>query len=488
MRRCSLLYRFDRMRRSSISIQTGLIFAMPTDITTPVHATPIKWTDDEWNKIVVQLYHLKGKGALESDGAAEIKAKDLFEAQNVLPMERRRKQISIAQGFQGIRTRLHELFEKGQQENLFTSVAPGSMGVKHEITTPVAMTAAHFLGKKSRFPQTANPGLFGESRLASYGASDNVQSVQGFHVPKEGLAAGVQPVQVVNVVPTIAEENQRVHVAPQPAAMATTSSVPVHENTCSGRLLESYGSQAAKHQERPKAGLTELARPFVAMVCEELVRAFGQTFSGQEILSALSALLHSDTAGATLRLEKSRSRRENHLERNDATPRPGNDDREAKRPHAAEPQDDGVEQPADVQPLFDPKLPPSASSDFKPIIGLVATRAHEYEDLQMLYPQLRLAIVPAKEIRSPEAFCNCQRIIGLRDEVPQATDDMLKRTLQYRYIHLSGGADSVREQLDAWLTNPGAMQNGPRAPTQRNEKQARNSNANKGGKWPPRVA
>lgn len=80
------------------------------------------------------------------------------------------------------------------------------------------------------------------------------------------------------------------------------------------------------------------------------------------------------------------------------------------------------------------------------------------------------------------------RLAIAREEVPQATDDMLKRTLRYRYIRLSGGADSVREQLDAWLANPTAMQNGPRAPAQRNEKQGRNGNVKKRGKRPPRVA
>jgi hypothetical protein len=137
-----------------------------------------------------------------------------------------------------------------------------------------------------------------------------------------------------------------------------------------------------------------------------------------------------------------------------------------------------------MQPLFDPKLPPSANSDFKPVIGLVAARAGEYAELQSLYPQLQLAIVPAEAIRGPEAFRNCQRIIGVHNEVPPATDDLLRHSLRYRYVRLQGGAAQVREQLNAWLDNPGSINGAPGAQPRNDKQQA---NGRRRSKWPPRV-
>jgi hypothetical protein len=223
------------------------------------------------------------------------------------------------------------------------------------------------------------------------------------------------------------------------------------------------------------------------MVCEELARALVQTFSGQE-LASLTARLQTAAVVTARQSEEPRSRRGTERVSNDSTVPMTGDNPRAGRTGAIETGDDEVGYPVEVQPLFDPKLPPSATSDFKPMIGLVATRDHEFEDLQLLYPQLRFSIVLAEDIRGPEVFRDCQRVIGLREEVPHAVEELLKRALGYRYIWLRGGADRVREQLDAWLANPASMQAGPRRQAPRNEKRAANSNAKKRAKWPPRVA
>jgi hypothetical protein len=118
--------------------------------------------------------------------------------------------------------------------------------------------------------------------------------------------------------------------------------------------------------------------------------------------------------------------------------------------------------PAEVQPLFDPKLPPSANSDFKPTIGLVGANTRELDDLQLLYPQLRLTVVAPDAVRSADVFRQCQRIIGLREDVSQPVDELLRRLLRNRYIRIAGGIPRVREQLNAWLHNPGSINAEPR--------------------------
>jgi hypothetical protein len=210
------------------------------------------------------------------------------------------------------------------------------------------------------------------------------------------------------------------------------------------------------------------------MVCEEFASALAKALAAQPG----AAMLAGTRPEAPQRQRQGGERQRPPVEAAPQAPKP---------PAALEHFEEDPSHPTEVQPLFDPKLPPSANSDFKPMIGLVATRAHEYEDLQMLYPQLQLCIVQADAIRGPDAFRNCQRIIGLRDEVPPATDDMLRRTLRHRYVRLNGGAIRVREQLNSWLDKPGSINSAPR-PQQRNDKrQGTGGNGKKRHKWPPRA-
>lgn len=459
---------------------------MPIEITTRTHSTPIKWTEEEWNKIAVQLYQLKGDHALASEDVNDIKARDVFEAQNVLPAERRRKQISIAQGFQQIRARLRGLFERGKQENLFPATAAVQTEASRGGTTPVVTKASTDMPmEESRLSRDVNGDLFAESGLVSNAASDEVASA---HLPGESRAQDVQPSQEASVSQPIKAVEQRVEDAPQSRTAAPTAPVGILADVQSSIAVEEHGKQSARRAEHSSASLEELARPFVAMVCDELARALVQAFPGQGLLSSLTSRLQPAVGAVARQFEEPRSQRNAQRPSNNSQPRSADESPMPGQPDVIETGDDDASQPLEVQPLFDPKLPPSANSDFKPMIGLVATRDREYEDLQLLYPQLWFSIVPVEDIHDPDAFRDCQRVIGLREEVPQATEELLKRTLGYRYIWLRGGVDRVREQLDAWLANPSSMQTGPRSAEPRANKGTRKGNGKKQGKWPPRVA
>jgi hypothetical protein len=147
--------------------------------------------------------------------------------------------------------------------------------------------------------------------------------------------------------------------------------------------------------------------------------------------------------------------------------------------------DDDSNHPAEVQPLFDPKLPPSANSDFKPTICLVGSNQRELDDLQLLYPQLRLTVVAPDAVRSADVFRQCQRIIGLREDVAQPVDELLRRLLRNRYIRIAGGIPRVREQLNSWLHNPNSINAEPRPHVPRGPKgpgQGQGQGQGEGGK------
>jgi hypothetical protein len=357
------------------------VLAMANETTMSAASAAIKWTDSEWSEIAAWLLAQKGNALLASDTLEEIKAKDVFLAQQVLPAERHRKQISIAQGFQGIRARLRASFRQMRLDD----------------------------------------------------------------------ALAGQPAQPEQL----------------------------------GAVLADPGAPPAAREARPDAsaaerdgidGLLERARPIVAMICDELARVLVEAWSRPGGAERFAPLLAPLTQALS-----AQARTPSAAELPGATAAPA-----APDASVAAPQPDADDTEAgplvEMQPLFDPKLPPSANSDFKPVIGLVASRAGDYADLQALYPQLHLSIVPADAARSPEVFRHCQRIIGLRNEMPQATDDLLRRALNYRYVRLHGGAGQVREQLNAWLNNPASMSAGG-AP--RHERQQ--GNYKRRSKWPPRV-
>jgi len=72
---------------------------MSRKLAKPELAAVIKWTEDEWSTIASRLLQVHGLALLSSPALEEIKAKDVFNAQDVLPPARHRKLISISQGF-----------------------------------------------------------------------------------------------------------------------------------------------------------------------------------------------------------------------------------------------------------------------------------------------------------------------------------------------------------------------------------------------------
>jgi hypothetical protein len=391
---------------------------------TPAPPAAIKWTDEEWSRIADKLHGEKGDALLRSENLEEIKARDVFEAQQVLPAERHRKLISIAQGFQGIRSRLHTIFVKMEEQR----VAAASV-------------------QEAEAEAPAN-----EAAPRSEAAA---QQVLALHAPAVEKAEASAP------------------AIEAPAGSAASTPDPEDAPEAAPATPATPATPAA-------SDFIEMARPFVAMVCDEFAKALARALAGQGGLAALAARPGAKPEAAPARPRQGGER-----------PRPQQQPQqqvEAAPPRAPAPEvfEEDAAHPTEVQPLFDPKLPPSANSDFKPTIGLVATRAHEYEDLQLLYPQLQLLILQADAIRGPDAFRNCQRIIGLRDEVPPAVDEMLRRSLRHRYVRLNGGAARVREQLNSWLDKPGSINSAPRAQP-RNDKRPGQGNGKKRHKWPPRA-
>jgi hypothetical protein len=439
----------------------------------PTPAAAIKWTDEEWSKIADRLQQDKGDVLLHSATLEEIKARDVFEAQQVLSSERHRKLISIAQGFQGIRARLHTIFQKMQAAAAAAPAAPAAEPERQAAPAAAAQPDSdpqQSLGLHAP-PQAAQPQPAAEQPAAALEADEPATSDSedaapaALPEPAEAGPAKAEAAAVPAQAAAVAAEAAAVPAAA--AAHAAPQAAPLPER-----------AEAAS----AKGDFIEMARPFVAMFCEEFAKALVQAMAGQP------GLLQQAT-GLKPEMPPARPPRQGG-----DRPRPQAEPAAPARPAPPAPSapstehfEEDASHPAEVQPLFDPKLPPSANSDFKPMIGLVATRAHEYEDLQMLYPQLQLCIVQADAIRGPDAFRNCQRIIGLRDEVPPAIDDLLRRSLRHRYVRLNGGALRVREQLNSWLDKPGTINSTPRPQQQRNDKRPGPGNGKKRHKWPPRA-
>jgi hypothetical protein len=145
-------------------------------------------------------------------------------------------------------------------------------------------------------------------------------------------------------------------------------------------------------------------------------------------------------------------------------------------------EEDGVAEEEDLhepQPLFDPKLPPSAMSDFKPTIGLVGADTHQAIELQTHYPQLQLIVVSADAVKVGRPFQRCQRVIGMKEGVPAPVDEFLGRILRHRYVRIAGGVGRVQEQLNAWLNGSAGFNMRSEKPGPRGNKGARSPYANK---------
>lgn len=195
----------------------------------------------------------------------------------------------------------------------------------------------------------------------------------------------------------------------------------------------------------------EATRPFMVMVCEEIAKALVKVITSQGLRDTLLAA--SSQARSRVIPSREEALRGPMVEEGQSNPSPDKANHEHRLVDNANvtgvetdfaSQEQGDEGDVlDVQPLFDPKLPPSANSDFKPKIGLVSTPGADFKGLRQRYPQLHLTIVQADVLSDVRRFGHCQRIIALRDEISAGPDDLLNRLLRHRYIRLDGGMNGV---------------------------------------------
>ncbi|MEC4723732.1 hypothetical protein RY831_31920 [Noviherbaspirillum sp. CPCC 100848] len=410
----------------------------------------IKWTQEEWELIAKRLLDVKGHDLLQSAQLDEVKAKDVFLAQDALPEGRHRKLISISQGFQAIRQRLHGILQKfnstTSQEDLFAG-APQS-------NAPAAEPSAKTTVRQKRKSEHGN---------ANETLSDSVPvHAQQIDNPTHEIAGETKPV--------LAPVEQLSRKEPLPAASQPQTEARLNEPKPAPRSDRSnQNNRASRPVQTPSPVATgdfiELARPFVSMVCEELANALVTRLMAHGGSQAATSLLQSALNGA----RHSTARQQRQPNTPSYVSPASRDESFAAMEHSlptAQASDDHDEDhdEADVQPLFDPKLPPSANSAFKPMVALIGTSTHDFEDLQRYYPQLELKVVPLEDLRTAPSLRSCQRMIGLREDIPAPADEYLRKTFRNRYLRVIGGVSQVREQLNAWLASPGTMNDQPRWP------------------------
>lgn len=461
---------------------------MPTKPIKPTPTSAIKWTEEEWSKIATHLYAVKGPGLLTSENLEEIKARDVFDAQEVvLPPERHRKLVSVAQGFQAIRDRLRAIYRnkaQAQQEDLFRGKQRPV-----QVASP-ATSGPDTQDDDASETEADNDGVSGgdvddvleNMRIASAplahgesNQSEQATATEGTPAPAQDLAgkqdqagnsAGAST--STSTIPPGSADARR-DALPRTRAEHKKPSLAWSEQREGKSANAHAGPVAGAQRAQAAANFIDAARPFIAMVCEEFARALVGVLaeSGPEKTPRAS------TQGPP-RQAVPRQDSPEFPEHPRARMQAGAGEAanaavgQAVRQNRIEASEDENGYHAEVQPLFDPKLPPSANSEFKPTIGLVGASDHDALELQELYPQLQLVAVRADAIKRADVFQRCQRVIGLRDQIPPPTDDFLGRSLRHRYVRISGGIDRVREQLNTWLNKPGTLKSGPGAPMNRN--------------------
>jgi hypothetical protein len=496
---------------------------MPSKSQSSTALKVIKWTEEEWKAVAGRLLDMKGRDLLSSSDLQEVKAKDVFLAQEALSADRHRKLISISQGFQAIRQRLHDLFE-----TMVVPAQPTGAGNPASKKRPSDSTP-HPAKPATREARENVPAMQAEADAAASGHTKQVAQKQVPVATSVAEAKGTPrptatpdatvPHHVVR--PAQTNENNRngrkpeqaslVGMAPaeQPAVAAAPAAAAeaVHAHThaapvvppkdAAGHRVSPGTGDSAKARARtpgpaeqraahvnasarlnapvapPAVNLVELARPFVAMVCQELaaalVNAISQQTGAQGLSSAVQTVLSQSGLLPTASQATPGERGKHHAPRPDR-PNPEDNHQARSQPPAKgqHPLDEHDEHSAegDEQPLFDPKLPPSANSTFKPLIGLIGTNVRDLADLQQFYPQLQLTVVTTDAVQGANDLKSCQRMIGVREEIPAQTDEFLRRVFRNRYVRVAGGIQRVREQLNAWLDNPNSMSEPGRPPKQ----------------------
>jgi hypothetical protein len=412
---------------------------MPTKAANPTPVQTIKWTEEEWKNIATRLFTINGPEILDS-GLEQIKARDVFDAQAaVLPENRHRKLISLAQGFQAIRARLGMMMAEIAENAV--SLNPPVAGVSMDSR----------LGRKgSRAAKEEDPG---QQKLFSPDAGNVSEAQNAISDPQEQFASG--PVAPETATAFSGRGTSLPDDDMQPGSLEST--LDGYSKTAAANEFVKGGQTNSPHRaEKPQAaaghfdqsaevtmhGFLEQIRPFVSMVCDELARALVKTMTEQGAEGSLTSLMQSILKQSTPQQSGPGVR-----EARKFTPRQDVDDQ-------GMPDEDAFHEP---QPLFDPKLPPSPNSEFKPTIGLVGASEYQTIDLQVQYPQLQLVSVSPDAVRIGKPFQRCQRVIGIQEEVPAPVNEFLGRILRHRYVRVSGGMDQVQEQLNSWLNGAGAL-------------------------------
>lgn len=462
----------------------------------PEVAAAIKWTEEEWGAIAARLLDVHGAPLLSSATLDEIKAKDVFSAQEVLARNRQRKLISISQGFAASRQRLHALIQQRKRglNNDRTGLIPKGKQLSKQVVPTVGDSGSRQKNTVSQEPHVRPSDKGGSTRsVRQAGVTDKANApISEQRITGASPAAAAVPIDAgptasaTTEVPGMEKHGDHPLPAEQaakgPGSIALPATMQAHPSDASrggdarARESTSHGSRQKQPGQRsdrlsapiatgvhtvpaaaqPPTNLVELARPFVAMVCQELAAALVTALSshggGQNLADALQAML----PGTTERHPTAR------------------DDADASSPphvkltshqHNAMLPEDDMEHAgeADVQPLFDPKLPPSPNSVVKPRIGLIGAGSRDLEEFRQFYPQLQLTVVSPDAVRNTPDLGDCQRMLGLREDISTETDEYLRRAFGNRYLRISGGAERIREQLRAWLDNPGSI-NSPGLP------------------------
>jgi hypothetical protein len=490
---------------------------MPRKLAQDAPVTVIKWTEEEWGLIASRLLELKGRALQASPELDEVKARDIFVAQEVLPEDRHRKLISISQGVHASRQHIQKILQQkhgGAQPDLLDQVKPVEAAGQPPAVSQAHTEPAKASKRQGKAESSAEAPEKDEQPAAVLAevpettggnASDMTRDVAGTDQP-EPVEAVSRPTAPADALPPAA--------VPQPAAPLASgqqqpprqAAVPSHSpaglanaNRNQGMAGQKGASQDRKQfNQQPMvpandaamqnaAGLVELARPFVAMVCQELASALVNELTKKDnshllaafmkgaasgtrpgaggAANASSASVAPSASGSSGSAQEHRARgREQaaYVQKTETEPAFQSDDQPSAGMQQDE--DDSHLSENDVQPLFDPKLPPSANSAFKPMIALIGSNTRDFEDLQRLYPQFELKVVGLENLRTEPSLRNCQRMVGLRESIPAPADEFLRKTFRHRYVRVLGGLAQLRAQLNTWLDNPVTMNTGPAWP------------------------
>jgi hypothetical protein len=444
----------------------------------------VRWTDDEWARIAGQVSSQKTAEQANPLGLEEVKAKDIFMAQHVLPPDRHRKLVSIAQGFEGVRARLYTILQRPLET--IPEVAFHTRCIEFNDAEPGEAMSSNALDRA-------------QERAGVLEVLTNANDAANTGLPH------LQP--ACEKIGTSAAKSARQNPSTRLTGGGGESRIEQTSNFNATRFNATRAEQVDRvRQERPAASnsaspaagapsLIDLARPFISMVCEEFARALVRVIAAQGSRNDLRARTPTGTKqGADSRQGESNEfwglelRRDSTPDESTRSQRRITDDRAHPAALSEAFNDDHPDMDEmEVQPLFDPKLPPAANSAFKPNIGIVVAHANDLLELRHLYPQLNLTIVQADTIADVRKFGHCQRIIALRDEVSPATDELLGRLLRHRYVRVSGGTSGIKDQLNAWLEAPRSMMSAPRHAAPRYDRKADDDRTGKKQKRYPKI-